>query len=105
MMDCKFCSSILFCISYTRLSSRRDVGPHIPAFSICNIMGNHQYKIFKQGKRNQLIYHEIMIWQILHIIDITLWVLILGSVAYVAFSPLSHYFMIKKIALLFMLQH
>ena len=26
-----------------------------------------------------------MIWQLLHIIDITLWVLILGSVAYVAF--------------------
>ena len=37
-----------------------------------------------------------MIWQILHIIDITLWVLILGSVAYVAFFAVISLFYEKE---------
>ena len=37
-----------------------------------------------------------MIWQILHIIDITLWVLILGSVAYVAFFAIISLFYEKE---------
>ena len=37
-----------------------------------------------------------MIWQILHIIDISLWVLILGSVAYVAFFAVISLFYEKE---------
>ena len=37
-----------------------------------------------------------MIWQILHIIDITLWVLILGSVAYVVFFAVISLFYEKE---------
>ena len=59
-------------------------------------MGNHQYEIYQQEKRNQLIFYVIMIWQILHIIDITLWVLILGSVAYVAFFAVISLFYEKE---------
>ena len=37
-----------------------------------------------------------MMWQILHIIDITLWVIILGSVAYVAFFAIISLFYEKE---------
>ena len=37
-----------------------------------------------------------MIWQILHIIDITLWVIILGSVAYVVFFAIISLFYEKE---------
>jgi hypothetical protein len=37
-----------------------------------------------------------MMWQVLHIIDITLWVIILGSVAYVAFFAIISLFYEKE---------
>ena len=37
-----------------------------------------------------------MIWQILHILDITLWVIILGSVAYVVFFAVISLFYEKE---------
>ena len=37
-----------------------------------------------------------MMWQVLHIIDITLWVTILGSVAYVAFFAIISLFYEKE---------